>query len=382
MQLRNFVRRHKWRLRPLKRVVLPLRNLKRAAVEVLRTPPRVKSSSEYAGPSLIARREIHPAESVTSLTSGSPPAFSEPAWIFELRDIDFWGRYGGSVLTKDNFLLSDLSPDVWGTQNHPIFSRLSLPKKRSLGGRTAIAVTPEAPGNYYHWLIDLLPRIAALRTHGDLESFDRLLINGSGAPYEKSTLKALRVPPNKIMYVDASDRFQIEKATITSMDHASKVVAPWKIKTLGRLRDSLPGAEGAGARRLYVSRKHAAVRRVENEPEFENLLRDQGFTSVAPESHPWADQVRMFANAEVVLAPHGAALANIAFCKPGTLIAEINTTAGYRDFFLQLAAAASLRYRLLEAQPRVAGSTTSLRAVENEDMIVDLDTLREFLRSL
>jgi hypothetical protein len=382
MQLRNFVRRHKWRLRPLKRVVLPLRNLKRAAVEVLRTPPRIKPTSEYAGPSLIARHEIHPAESVTSLTSDSSAALSESAWIFELRDIDFWARYGGSVVTRDNFLLSDLSPEVWGARNHPIFSSLSLPKKRSLGGRTAIAVTPEAPGNYYHWLIDLLPRVATLRAHDKQGSFDRLLINGGGAPYEKATLQALGVPADKIVYVDASDRFQIENAAVTSMDHASKVVAPWKIKILRRLRDSVPRAEGVGARRLYVSRKHAAVRRVENEPEFEKMLSDQGFTTVAPESQPWANQVRMFADAEVVLAPHGAALANIAFCKPGTLIAEINTAVGYRDFFLQLAASAGLRYRLLEARARIAGSATSFRAVENEDMIFDLDTLREFLRSL
>jgi capsular polysaccharide biosynthesis protein len=97
------------------------------------------------------------------------------------------------------------------------------------------------------------------------------------------------------------------------------------------------------------------------------------------ESKSWAEQVTMFAEAEVVLAPHGAALANIAFCNPGALIAEINSRAGYRDFYLQLAAAARLRYRWVSARPRVTADSSSLRAAENEDMVVDIKSLEELL---
>src|SRR5438552_14214071 len=57
----------------------------------------------------------------------------------------------------------DLSPEVWGPANHPIYSRWHLPKSRLLSGRIAIGVTPEASGNYYHWLLDLVPRVLLLK---------------------------------------------------------------------------------------------------------------------------------------------------------------------------------------------------------------------------
>jgi hypothetical protein len=386
MQLRNFIRRHKWRLRPVKRAVLPLRNLKRAGVTLLRKPPFARSTVEYAGRSLESARQIYPGERVQSWPSPLPDSASkttrsEPAWIFELKDIDFWGRYGGSVVTADNVLLVDLSPEVWGIENHPIFSQFRLPKPRILQGRTAIAVTPEAPGNYYHWLIDLLPRLCLIRSVQGFESFDHLLVNGSRAHYEESSLRALGVPLEKISYVDNRDRFHIAKATIPSMDHYSNVIAPWKVQTLRTVRDSLPRPAGARARRLYISRKSAAVRRVINEAELANILREAGFAIVELEFLSWSEQIALFSDAEVVVAPHGAALANIVFCQPSALLAEISTRTGSRDYYLRLAASSGVRYSFLEAQPRVT-ATSSLRATENEDMIVDVKSVQELLRSV
>lgn len=389
MQLRNFLRRHKWRLRPIKRAMLPLRNLKRAGVDFFRKSPLIaRSTLEYAGASLAEARQIHSGEWVESLppplmnsTSKSEPALSEPAWIFELRNINFWGRYGGSVVTADNYLLADLSPEVWGIENHPIFSQFVLPKARALCGRTAIAVTPEAPGNYYHWLIDLLPRVCLIQSSEGFDSFAHLLLNGSHAHYEESSLRALRVPLEKISYVGARDRFEIERATIPSLDNFSKTIAPWKIEALRGVRDSLPPRQSAVVRRLYVSRRRAAVRRVVNEAEVEEILHAAGFTTVELESCSWSEQVAMFSGAEVVFAPHGAALANTVFCQPGALLAEINTRAGYRDYYLRLAASSGVGYRFLEAQPRVTASS-SIRATENEDMIVDRNSVQDLLRTL
>jgi capsular polysaccharide biosynthesis protein len=208
------------------------------------------------------------------------------------------------------------------------------------------------------------------------------LINGSRARYETESLTALGVPPEKILYVDEHRRFRLESAAIPSMDHASQIVAPWKVRALRGLRDSLPSNSRSSPRRMYVSRRNAAVRRILNEDLLNSQLEKAGFTSVELESRSWAEQVQMFAGAEVVLAPHGAALANIVFCRPQTLIAEINTRAGYRDFYLRLAATASLRYRMLEAEPRAATNGSTIRAAENEDMIVDEHALDRFLGEL
>jgi capsular polysaccharide biosynthesis protein len=388
MQLRNFIRRQKWRLRPLKGLVLPWRNVKRLFVARWRRVPTILGARNYGGDSFCETVEIYPAAVVVSLAvpfrsgEASLDLQSEPAFIFHLKNIEFWALYGGAVLTRDNQLLADLSPDVWGVENHPIFSRLRLPTARKLTGRTAIAVTPEAPGNYYHWLIDLIPRVGLLGlAQGGFESFERLLINGSRARYELDSLAAAGTPLEKIRYVGARDRFQLQKAIIPSMDQVSRTVAPWKIDMLRELGNSLSGAHRGGGR-LYVSRRGAPVRRVLNEQEFEKLLRAANFMLVELETKSWKEQITAFANAEVILAPHGAALASIAFCKPGTLVAEISSRGGYKDFYLQLAAAARLRYRFIEAQPRNPSSDSPLRPLENEDLIVDLSAIEEFLATL
>lgn len=395
--LRNIIRRNKWRLRPLKRLVLPLRNGKRQALTLLRAiAPEIKrfprieySTRSYAGQNgECAATEIYPAEALNCspdpLKNGSsqPRAkVSEPAYVFELNDIDFWAHYGGSVITADNALLGDLSPEVWGVENHPIFSRIVLPEPQHLAGRTGLAVTAEAPGNYYHWLIDLLPRLALLKAvGGGWNSYARVLINGSGAHYERASLAAMGLDANKIVYVDSNDRFQIDSATIPSRDDSSKAIAPWKVRILRELRDSLPNGARESPRRFYISRRSAPVRRIINEEKLRPLLEENGFEILELESLPWLEQVQLFSKAEVILAPHGAALANAAFCRPGTLIAEINTRESFKSY-LRLASAGSLRFRFIEAMPQIKTSRT-IRARENEDMTVDEEAIRNFLHDL
>src|SRR5205814_367205 len=119
---RNFLRRQRWRFRPLKRLILPARSMKRAAVECIgpffgRTILRLEPSSlMYANTHTeISVREIHPAEVVhlpphpfrTQTSSGELRV--GPAFVFEIPNVNFWGYYGGAVVTADNAVLADLS---------------------------------------------------------------------------------------------------------------------------------------------------------------------------------------------------------------------------------------------------------------------------------
>lgn len=329
--------------------------------------------------------EIYPAEKVRCLphpfeNGKEKGGLTEPARLFELENIDFWARYGGSVITQDNYLLADLSPEVWGIENHPIFSTIRLPRPQKLEGRTAVCVTPEAPGNYYHWLIDLLPRVALVRNSG--AKFDRLLLNGARAAYEQASLGLLGLSSDEILYVGAADRFSLPSAIIPSMGHWSQVIAPWKIRILRQVRESLARVDRNPLPRIYISRQRAAVRRVCNEAELRPLLEQRGFKFIELESIPWVQQLVLFFNAEIIVAPHGAALANIAFCRPNALLVEIGTRAGFREFYWRLATSASLRYQFVEARLRVESKQPSLRALENEDMVVDKRTLEEALAQL
>jgi capsular polysaccharide biosynthesis protein len=385
---RNLVRRHKWRFRPLKRAVLPARSVNRALLRLFSTPPRIEGSTlTYAAAHPeISVREIHPAEPVVVPPVPFSNAFpheetSAPAFVFEIPNVNFWAYYGGAVVTSDSALLADLSPEVWGIRHHPIFSRWRLPQSQLLAGRTGIAVTPEAATNYYHWTLDALPRLLLLKhATGNFANYDTILLGGGRWRYETESVAALEVPADKIRYVGSGNRFEIASAVIPSIDHSAKIIAPWKIRALRQLVSD----EGASRRRFYISRRRAAVRRIENENENEivALLRAHGFENLELEDFSWCEQARLFAGAEVIIAPHGAALANTVFCAPGTWVVEISTRAGYRDWYLQLAAAAQLRYRWLEAAPAARRSFKSRHAPENDDMVVGHKTVEQFLARL
>jgi Glycosyltransferase 61 len=384
---RNFLRRQRWRFRSLKRLILPTRSMKRAAVESIgpffgRTILRLEPSSlMYANTHTeISVREIHPAEVArlpphpfrTQTSSGELKV--GPAFVFEIPNVNFWGYYGGAVVTADNAVLADLSPEVWGPANHPIYSRWHLPKSRLLTGRIAIGVTPEASGNYYHWLLDLVPRVLLLKHAAqNFSNYDALLLNGSRANYEREILAALGVPPEKVRYVDSRERFQIASAVIPSMD--INVIAPWKVYGL---RDLPFSGKQNQHRRIYLSRARAAVRRIANEKQISEVMRHRNFEIVEPENLSWREQANLFAGASVIVAPHGAALANIVFCQLGTRVVEISTRAGYRDWYWQLAAVAGLSYEVLEAQR--SGSFSG--PYENADMIVSPENLERLLESL
>lgn len=89
-----------------------------------------------------------------------------------------------------------------------------------------------------------------------------------------------------------------------------------------RMAMQVQAASGAG-RKIYVSRLADKHRRAEREAELVEKLRRRGFAIVTPADHTLAQQIDIFRAASLVVGPHGAGLANIAFCQPDTAIYDV-----------------------------------------------------------
>jgi capsular polysaccharide biosynthesis protein len=76
-------------------------------------------------------------------------------------------------------------------------------------------------------------------------------------------------------------------------------------------------------RRIYISRAGSHQRRISNEEKLLPILRDYGFHVVRLEELTFGEQVGLFSNAEVIVAPNGSGLANLVFCSKGTTAIEI-----------------------------------------------------------
>jgi capsular polysaccharide biosynthesis protein len=74
-------------------------------------------------------------------------------------------------------------------------------------------------------------------------------------------------------------------------------------------------------RRFYIPREK--TRSILNESELNPILRKNSIEIIRPESLSFIEQVALFSRAELIIAPHGAALANLIFAPPKSSVIEI-----------------------------------------------------------
>jgi capsular polysaccharide biosynthesis protein len=131
-----------------------------------------------------------------------------------------------------------------------------------------------------------------------------------------------------------------------------RLVVPWAMATLyephPRLASFLaslvtlppPGPR----RRLYIDRRAAPNRVLANENEVIAALARFGVVPVALEGRTLESQAALFADAELIVAPHGAGLANIVFAPRDCRVVELLPNAYANWCFRRLAAACGLAY--------------------------------------
>ena len=81
-----------------------------------------------------------------------------------------------------------------------------------------------------------------------------------------------------------------------------------------------------------MQRKRAA-RAIHNLRDVQEFLARYDFETVDLEGMSVADQIVLFQRAEFVISPHGAGLANLLFCEPGTKVIEFMPSADLRPSF-------------------------------------------------
>jgi FkbM family methyltransferase len=230
-----------------------------------------------------------------------------------------------AVITSDNQLLLDVStcPGI-PLDRHPIFSATNLPLVEPINGTVAV-LSVDTGLIYYHWMLDLLPRIGLLQLSGiELGSIDKFLINGYRSPFQKETLEVLGIPVNKIIETKNHAHIKANKLVVPSYPGFQCFPTKWACDFLRSkfLPLALP-SKSRQLKRIYISRNAGRERRTINEYEVLNLLNELGFTRIFAESISFAEQVSLMAQAEVVVLMHGSAVSNLVFCQPGTKVIEI-----------------------------------------------------------
>lgn len=225
-----------------------------------------------------------------------------------------------------------------------------LPPAERWPGVTAALASLFGEWNYFHWMLQVLPRFELLRLAGVTHAqVDRYLLHTARFPFHLETLAQLQVPPEKVVATGPDTHVVADYLWATSSLRGSGHQSAWVADFLRR-EFLPPPARSSGRERLYISRGDAARRRLVNEPDVLALLKPLGFRSITLGLMPVAEQARAFGQASVVIGAHGAGLTNLVFAPAGAKVMELHTPSRRGMHYWELSNARQLEYYYLVGQ--------------------------------
>lgn len=227
--------------------------------------------------------------------------------------------------------------------------------------------------NYAHWVLRNLLKLSLLENAG-LPAELPFLVGENLRPWQQAYLELLGIPEARLLRVPADRVVRCTRLYVPTQLRNHPRMAEGIAWLRARLAAQLaPAAEANGL--LYASRREEANRRLLNEAELEAMLAEMGFRIIVPGEMRVPEQIDAFARARVVVAPHGAALANLVFAPPGATLVEISSRAIlHMDEMRFLAAAAGQAVRSVVADDiePARGKGPGM----HRDYRIDLDALR------
>lgn len=198
------------------------------------------------------------------------------------------------------------------------------PVEAAIDARSRLAgdlflLTSSLTGNYYHWLVEALPRVALWR---QLPDGFRILSRRPYRLFHRQSLAAAGIQEQDLEIISEHTFLEGQVAFADPLVLSTTELSPSIVPFYRALRDEIAPSPKK-RRRLLVSRRNAGTRRILNEDAIATALVPLGFEVIESETMAFADQVATFAEAEVIVGAHGAGLANMVFTDPGTIVLEL-----------------------------------------------------------
>jgi capsular polysaccharide biosynthesis protein len=375
-------------------------------------PRGVQASSKALAngcPSQVRYHEIVPAHTswlpvseeyarVASVYEGSthhkPKTQEEvaPAFVLELLQgriyADNWDSV--AVIAPGGQLVGDVSfqhnRKGWrmttAAQNN-IFQQRYFQAPRQLSGTVCslLGGGGAAMGNYYHWLIDSLPRLHLAWAAGFAQRIDYYLIYNQKHRFATEMLLALGIRPEQIIAVEDYPHIQAERLLVTTpVRGTGNHTPPWACDFLRQAFLPAPAATRTFGPHIYISRRDAKMRQVLNEAAVEAALQEFGFETYALGELTFAEKRALFSGARLVVSPIGAGLANLVFAPVGTPLLELMPKDFVMPEHLDIAARVGLPYHwmICDSPAKPAG----IFEARQIDLIVDTEQLRRQVASI
>ncbi|MBD2180980.1 glycosyltransferase family 61 protein [Planktothrix sp. FACHB-1355] len=240
---------------------------------------------------------------------------------------------GGTVLTPDNQAVIT-SMESW--QDHGPPNNWLLPISRRNHHLTGSCLDIGKliwATNYFHFLIDALPHLAIL---GEAEwEPDWILVYQRRSKFVDAIFQKMGLD-KKIVYTSIRERYEADEMLVCTMPNQR--IGKYEYWGMNFLSQVFKPEKESKKIRLFIDRSGTAVRKLRNQAQMLEQLSKYNFVTVRLEEKTIQEQVNLFHNAEVIIAPHGAGLSNIAFCQPNTKIIELFSPEYVQTMYRKMAA--------------------------------------------
>lgn len=226
--------------------------------------------------------------------------------------------------------------------------------------------------NYFHFLIDYSLKYNELAGSGVITQEYDIIYHNKMRSWQSIYYDLLGIDSNRLVG-SRNTPMRVNRLLISSNQRHRFAVSNSAIQGLkNTIFTRLEMEQKKPRKRLYLSRRTAKVRRILNEDEVISRLEAQGFQAVQPETLTIPDQIKLFSEAEAIVAPHGAGLTNMIFAASPKIIELIPADLFKFGYFIGLTNSIGGQHYPLICEPEN----------EKQDFRVSLKHLDEVLKQL
>ena len=250
---------------------------------------------------------------------------------------------------------------ISGWREHPMFLRPRLPAPRPVPGTPLSLATRGTSTNYYHFLTDLLPRWGIFEEALPDTPVDAVYL-GTRASYQRQLLELVGLDARPVVEAEKHACLAPERLLVPSTPNQDLRRRTGVVDWLRTRLPASPDLSGYG-RALYVTRGDVPNPEVRRGARAVAGPREPRLHAHRPREAAVQEQIDVFHGADVVVAPHGAALTNVTFSRPGVRVLEMFASTYVHLGLWSICQAIDARYRYL-----VAGTPDEITASEHKPM--------------
>ncbi len=188
-------------------------------------------------------------------------------------------------------------------------------------------ITDDWSNNYFHWTLDCMLKL------NNMEACEAILIPGKyleQSPYIYESLQTLGM---QVIPLDSKTIYWVRSVWVRPMLPYFSLT---ELLAFRKRIASLIQVKFGQGKRIYISRRIAQRRRLSNEENLEQLLKQHNFITCYPERLTWVEQVQLFASATHLVGLHGAGLTNIVYSQNLKWVIELKPAKMRNELFKHL----------------------------------------------